>query len=422
MSNFFKKMDKFEIYLNYGSEFSDSALNELYMPIIGVKAVAIYRFMFEQVRLQKYTSLNLVSEEQLYNTLGISRDEFVQERHKLESIGLLKTFIKDDVASKTTVFFLNGTLSYREFIEKPELNNLLKKCLTDFGYKQLVYKFNNFVIKANYQDVSVGIDWLLENHEVTHLNALDFTALYNRLISATHLNVVISSESKAQLLSIYKNFNLTEDDIYAIVKASLVLADSKTHYEISYSVLQMNIERIKFMKSEEDIKILTKINRNFEIFSYDTNLDNFNYVLNDYRQITTENYILSITKEDLSLETTKVLNRIRNKFLLPDPIINVIVDFSLFKNSGRLVPKYIEKVAKTVNNLGINSVEAIIQYLQCVSNHRRPSTKLFKTMSKNHAKDDAKVLSENNDKIISITGEGSKADTYANLDDPWGKI
>lgn len=426
MSNLTNNLNLFEIYLNYGSEYSNAALDELYMPIIGIKAVGIYRFLFEQAKLQRYTSLQLKTEEQLYSALSLDKETFIEERRKLEAIGLLRTFVKEEITGKVLVFYLNETLSYRQFIENAQLNELLKKCISDFSYKQLVYKFNNFIIKSNFQDVSMNIEWLLDSNQITYYNALDFRDLYNKLISETHLNVVISEEAKAQLLAVYKNFNLTFDDIFSVVKSSLVLSNSKNHYEISYPVLQMNIERIKMMSSCQDIKVVTKINRNYEIFAYQANLDKFTYVLNDYKQINSENYILSITKENLSLETTNVLNKLRNKYLLPDPIINVIIDYSLFKNSGRLVANYIEKIGQSINNLGINSIEAIINYLQCVANNRKPNITTLTNTRGVSADNHNSFCAEKNDKIASVERKNDSQESKVNqlnLDlDPWGEI
>lgn len=372
------QLNRFEIYLNYGASYNEAVLNELYLPIIGLIPVAIYRYLYEQASLAKYTSMNVREHDRLCSNLEISWDQFLEARHKLEAIGLIKSYSQINIDGKMMIYLVDSTLTYADFITSPKLNELLKNSLDDFGYKQLVYKFNNFVVKSDFVDESVNLEWLINQKQIVISDCLDFNALYTKLLNELHLNVCMSEVAKSKLLSYYKNFNFTLDDVYVCVKNSIVLDKSKSFYNVSYDILVMNLERQRLLLDNSQApEIVAKINRNFEIFNYGADVNQFNYVMNDYRLLSSENYLLSVTKEDLDVKTTRLLSTLRSKYFFADPLINVLIDYALYRNAGRLEPRYIQKVAQSINNLGIDSLEGVIVYLQNVSAGKKPSSQVF---------------------------------------------
>ena len=435
-------LNEFEVFLNYGAYANDAVLNELYLPILGMPAVGLYKYLYGQAELNKFTSMGLKDHKKMCSLLNMTYDQFVKERRKLEAIGLVRTYSKEMIDGRRLTYLVEGTLNYSDFVNNPQLNELLKKSMDEMSYRQLVYKFNNFVVRPDFYNESVSLDWLLSDKKVDVAQTLNLTDLYTRIINELHLNVLISEESKAQILSYYKNYNLTNNDVYNCVRNSVILSDDKKSYSVSYDILMTNLEKMKHFSQQQDVTIVSKINRNFEIFAYNANIENFKYVTNDYKMINSENYILSITKENISLEMNKTLNKLRTKFHIADPLINVIIDYSLFHNAGRLVPKYIEKIAKSINNLGIVEMEKIIVYLQCVSNNKKPKADIFSakvdttlaTSNLNNSKKATKTRKSKSKTSKSVSSENASANTTNELTnsqnqlelsldlDPWGEI
>ena len=64
------------------------------------------------------------------------------------------------------------------------------------------------------------------------------------------------------------------------------------------------------------------------------------------------------------------INLLRVKYNFNDQMINVIVDYVIFKNNGALHQNYILKIAKSILAKAINDVEGIINHF------RKANTKL----------------------------------------------
>ena len=73
------------------------------------------------------------------------------------------------------------------------------------------------------------------------------------------------------------------------------------------------------------------------------------------------------TLNDLELSMIKNL---RANYNLPDFAINILIDYCVVINNGRVEPQYINKIALSINRLGLTSVNDIIIHLQNASSKR----------------------------------------------------
>jgi replication initiation and membrane attachment protein DnaB len=85
-------------------------------------------------------------------------------------------------------------------------------------------------------------------------------------------------------------------------------------------------------------------------------------VFADYQSLNAEQYLRAIVKSTLTHEQLEIINLLRSKYLLPDFIINLLVDYTLFKTNGVLNNKYITKTAQTINNLGLKSLTNVYDH------------------------------------------------------------
>ncbi|MDE5553380.1 MAG: DnaD domain protein, partial [Malacoplasma sp.] len=71
----------------------------------------------------------------------------------------------------------------------------------------------------------------------------------------------------------------------------------------------------------------------------------------------------SIYNTKISDEERMIINQIRNEFLFPDYVINIMIDFSLPITHSELNLKYLKKMGKTFKVNNVSSLEEIYDFL-----------------------------------------------------------
>ena len=107
------------------ADYDNETLSNLYQPIIGYAALAVYFSLVSESKNQKITSV--ISHNQLLNRLQMSPGDFVEARKKLEAVGLLRTILEAKnslkiyhyqvFAPKTPAKFFDDTLLYGMLIK-----------------------------------------------------------------------------------------------------------------------------------------------------------------------------------------------------------------------------------------------------------------------------------------------------------------
>ena len=116
-------------------------LMRLYQPIIGGDAINLYFNLWSHLDNLEFVS-NDYTHHYLFNLLQLSIDAFVSARMKLEAIGLIKTYVKED-SINNYIYELYSPLSPSEFLGNPLLNTLL---LSNVGKKEFDAITNMFKI------------------------------------------------------------------------------------------------------------------------------------------------------------------------------------------------------------------------------------------------------------------------------------
>ena len=84
--------DFFEVKLmSLIADYDRDTLVNLYQPVIGYSAMAVYFTLWSEANNQKVSSLS--DHFQIYQHMGISQGEFIVSRQALEAVGLLKTYL-----------------------------------------------------------------------------------------------------------------------------------------------------------------------------------------------------------------------------------------------------------------------------------------------------------------------------------------
>lgn len=281
-------------------------------------------------------------------------------------------------------FILEKPLDYDSFMNNDSLASLLGQKISSEEKNQLRYIFNTNIISANYENISDTLDNIIANEEKLvniskNIDQLD--KLSQEILIRHGKKVVLNKEVRFILTEAFKNNLLIFEHILSFVAKSLVCSSDNICY-VDEKKLTTEIENY-LSGSKGNNKV---IKRSYKIFNLNENLDYYKEVISDYNTNNCENYLISIVKTDISFETKKIFTFLKTKFNFSDAMINVLVDYCLIKNMGRIEPNYIYKIGMSINNIGLKTVEQIVKYLQHVSSNKKPN------LDKIHEQEDKEAI------------------------------
>ena len=358
-----EKNSRFSLYRSFSlSPLDEEVLSFLYLPILKSDAYALYHLLYDLTDLVKTRGYFLNSE--LTSLLQFSDSDFLTARSLLEGIGLMETFRKED---KDSAGALNVTYLYKVLPpaspKKFFSDVLLKASLsTNVGKKQYVellgfFKISEAPLSQDYQDVTTKFKDVFSldlQGDDPSLKADDAGFSEKKYKSQ-------SGFSKDTLLSLLKNNQFKTKTI------------NKSLNDIVSTCILYGLDE----KNATDLIIKnTSTDNQFVLKGFIDDARN----LNQYRRVNTTSgddkvygdseasrYLEafnSITpKEYLSLRMNanppsfmlKELENLKTQSGFSNPIINVVLDYSLKRTKGEFNVSFIEKVAASLSIQGVNS-------------------------------------------------------------------
>lgn len=358
------------------ADYDRETITNLYQPIIGYTALAVYFTFWREAKNQKIISLS--SHEQLFLRMKIAPGDFIEARKLLEAVGLVKTRLEKVngfsiyhyqlFAPKTPSKFFDDTLLYGLFIQnlgENEANRLRR-----------VYLINNSEVDG--EDISSSFN------DVFHPDFED-AAFYKA--SKKSSNIVGRNKSKIDTEFSYENFFNTLKSISQIGETSLTKKEMKeierlaTLYGVDASIVAEKVANCYSTDKEKgkrvDIKQLnndlrTEVNYGFRSSKKKDSSGNM-VIDGDGLASKVKLFESKSPREVLSYlqNGTKVaqadlniLYSLASDYKLTNAVINVIIDFVLEMNNNVLSKYSVEKIASSISREDIVTAIDAMNYLQ----------------------------------------------------------
>ena len=130
-------------------------LTMLYQPIIGPLAVMLYFTLWSDLDKTKLISIEY-THHHLVTNMQISLSEIEKARLKLEAIGLLKTYFKEENTGNY-IYQLYSPIKANDFFNHPILNVVLYNNVGKKEYEKILDYFKSPKLSTNnYQDITVS--------------------------------------------------------------------------------------------------------------------------------------------------------------------------------------------------------------------------------------------------------------------------
>ena len=401
----------FEVRINsLIADYDRDTLTNLYQPIIGYSALAIYFTLWSEANVQKVLSFS--SHEQLLVRMQMAAGHFVDSRKLLEAVGLLKTRLEkapgtniyhyELCAPKTPKGFFSDTLLFGMLIQalgEADANRL--KRVYEVSYKEEGeeisasfneifhpdFEDNSFLLAANSKNSTIGRNKI----------KIDTDFSYEKFFKFLSENSQINERalSKAEMKEIERLSSLygVDEESVSYIVANVYDPNKDKGNRLDFD--QIN----KALINEANYTFITRKSRkkrNNAQVSSDTDLAN---KINLFEKTSPKDILrllqggTKVAPSDLA-----IINTLSKDYQLSNGVINVILDFVLSMNKNILSRAYAEKMAASFNRENIETTIDAMNYCNEVIN--KNATKK-QTTKKNKEEGPSSGSTKKNSKSVS---------------------
>ena len=402
MVDYVSKNDFYEIRVaSLITNLDRDSLLELYQPIIGARAASLYLTLSTQKKSPDGGSI--FKTDQLLRNMQLTSAEFIAARHYLEAVGLIRTYESDQEDVRCYIYVIYSPKSPKAFFEDVLFSGLLIQSVGEKEAKKLANKWKvNLTIPEEYHEVSASfVDVYNLNYDDPSFRKDFGTQILGRDHGRAQLSfsydlffshikensaIDISSFKKKDMKEIARLatlFGLNEKSMAYIVIDEYI-PEGPTHFdfvkirdkceqEIRYSQVK-NVEKSKV---SGDSELATKIR-----------------MMEDVAPAKFLQYLQQGTKPARS--DLAIVDALSKNYGFGNGIINVIVEYVLYKNNNILSKNYAEKIAASLAREGVTTTVDAMNYLKKLS--VKNSSKKKVATEKVEESDDSEIsLDEMND-------------------------
>lgn len=384
--------DFYEVHLgSMLSSYDREILTLLYQPFISSDALSLYFTLWSEQNRQDIFELE--THDRLIKTLGISVNDFVEARKKLEATGLIQTFIrkKDDI--NYYIYLLFAPKTPKEFFKDILFKGLLTKAIGEKEtYRLMSYFASKEVNLEGYQEISATFPFVfsLEYDSNIFKNSGNSIRLRGRKIK--------SIDQGFDFAIFYKNLF----DNHQILQSSFTKEDSK---EISRISLLFGLDELQMSEFVSQVynfgdKNHLDYQKLYDLASKANQLGVFKANPENNIQYPDENEFGKFTNlvanvppfEFLKLKQgytnpapsdVRLINQLSSEMNLEFGVINVLIDYVLRKYNNQLSKELVLKIAGSLKRSDINTAYDAMSYFYRSNkrNDKKPAKKYKKNVS-----------------------------------------
>ncbi|WP_026021903.1 replication initiation and membrane attachment family protein [Bacillus timonensis] len=360
----------------------------LYQPLIGMKAFSLYMTLWSELEQNR-----LWGEESTHYTLmallQTNLQDIYQERLKLEGIGLLKTFVKNDEDSRSFIYELQAPLSPRAFFTDGVLNVYLYNRLGKGKFFKLKQFFSDKEPDLDtYKPVTKAFNEVFASTNVSQMISTISDEMKNNLEHDENKEFMGRSEDKKIII---ENENFDFDLFFAGISDVMIpkntitpkVKEAITKLSFLYGINPIEMQGIVMSALDPnekiDIEKLRKASRDWYQFETGNELPNLTERIQPLPNQTMVNKVPQTKEEELiqklekispkeflidvsggaqpSVSELKIIEDVMFRQKLLPGVINVLLYYVMLKSDMRLTKSYIETIASNWARLDIKTVK-----------------------------------------------------------------
>jgi len=370
------------------TEYDRKVIVNLYQPIIGPIAVSLYfTFISDLDKLEN--SSNVYSHHHLMISLKSGLDVIKKARESLESVGLLKTFVKVDDNQNKYIYELYSPISPNEFLNHPVLNVVLHNNVGDREYNDLVsfYKKYNIDLKE-YNDISSTLsktytsvsNYSKKNEDIKSREELGInigeSIDFDTIISSIPKNIISDKAFNKKVRELINNLAFVYD-IETLRMIDLIRLSIEENGMINKEKLINSVRKYYDFNTNGSLPTLiyrTQPEHLKQKYNDTSNRGKMLYVFENttpYDFLMGKNKGVKPTSRDL-----KLLEYLAVELKMKPAVINVLIDYVLRINDNKLNRNYVETIAGQWVRSNIETASDAID--KAVKEHNKNKKRIFK--------------------------------------------
>lgn len=341
----------------------------LYQPLCGYGAISLYLNLWAQA--EHYRKGSAFSFDNLMKQMGCSLDEFELFKNKLEGIGLLKTYLNEEL--RVFKYELYAPLTPKDFFTHELLGTLFKqvvskksyeKIKTSFevekndydNYTDITHKFSD-VYNVDFNDVSTLKDIMSSGENLVEKsnNAIESNFSLPIFLAALNEKKIKKSLITTNFVELLKSmaslYNLDECELCEIVNTSIEGVGNKAMINFdTFRSKCYSYKKIPVANKQDSKKVTDKrfgLSKKAEMLK---ELDPFEFLK------------IKQNNQDASFQDIKLLEDLSYVSKLNPEVINVLIDYVMLKQDNKLPYNYVMKIANSLANAGVKSAEEAMDY------------------------------------------------------------
>lgn len=357
-------------------------LISLYEPVIGYSAVSLYLTLWRDLDRLELVSMDY-THHHLMSLLKCDLETIKQARLSLESVGLIKTYVKTGDLN-SYVYELYSPLSPKEFFVHPIFSVILYNNLGKYEYELLTKEYQEYKIDLKeYQDITATLDSAYKassnvsfdamgknENALTLQDQVDFDLLFSSIPKSVLNERSINKKLKElinNLAFIYNLDTLKMTELIRLVINEKGYIDKEDLRKTARKYYQYNnngkLPTLVYRTQPEYLKnpIGDNTNRG-KIIGVFENTSPYDFLKSKYKGA-------NPTSRDL-----KLLEMLLIDLNLKPAVVNVLIDYVLKKNDNKLNQAFVETIAGQWKRLNIETAEDAMNVAE--KEHKKYSKKI----------------------------------------------
>lgn len=356
-------------------------INRLFTPLIGSEATGLYIYLDQFANVPADTSP--FTHYVFMSELKINLLEFRKIMDVLEAIGLIKTYVKHEAHHTHFVYELIQPPSAKQFFKDPMLSVFLYSEVNKERFNQLKRHFevrqpididSYREISRTYTDVfkipsdkhfevntdKISNDKAYQGMNLRHVD-FDFEALYDLLQSHFISSEIVSKDAKPLIIQLAALYGLSPESMKSIILKSITSAQTlsleelRKHAQNYYRMEhEQQLPKIKMKKdlyqdAKEDSTDIQSTSENLA-----PGTDAWFELLENTSPI---EMLASWSESEPTVAQKRLVEELVEREQLSFGVINVLLQFVMFKKDMQLPKSYILEIASNWKKVGIQTAK-----------------------------------------------------------------
>ena len=376
---------------NYLSDFDQTVVTYLYQPLMGAVAYSLYLLLWSQ-STQAKSQTTFQTHATLLNLLGVDLPAFYDARNKLEALGLMRTYQKNNNTGRNLVYELFAPMQPHIFFNDDLLSVILYESVGEKRFVELREHFKLQPVRSKeYEEVTknfLTVFHVQNDHLTTAPTAVaeaqstyqqkkaqkpSFTSVELRTFDWALLQEVVAQNqidtdeilrNEQRLFNLHYFYGLDEMELGRLIGLTMDVADSRVNMDaLEQNVLNNYTRRHSVQNNSEQPakKPLETLQKEWQKAGFNEKEMQWLTESQQYLPVDYLEYLKQKNHGFVAKNEIRALRDLQNRYIFNNDVLNILVVYIISQYEG-LTQALLDRIANQWAQQGVKtSADAILQ-------------------------------------------------------------